>query len=82
MVGTPWVIYGKNPPQDLFHKLIVPLELWPEYREFLTSLGAVLDDVGLIDGAHALVDESPAVSLITQPVGGSGCMAIRRKKHG
>jgi hypothetical protein len=57
MAGTPWVIYGDNPPQELYHKLTIPADLWPEYREFLLSLGAILADAGLIDGALALVDE-------------------------
>jgi|GEM_PF-2139225 len=57
MIGSPWIIENGRAPVDFPHKLTLPESLWSEYRSFLLSLGAVLDDAGLIDGAGALADE-------------------------
>jgi hypothetical protein len=67
MVGSPWVIEPGKTPYELPHRLTLPENIWPEYRAFLQSLGAILDAAGVIDGAGALADEmkgAPAVRTL------------------
>ena len=56
MIGAPWSSEPGGGTVTLAHRLIVPAALWPEFKELLINLGAILDDAGILD-ALALVEE-------------------------